>query len=394
MKILLVSPYIPWEDNASSIGGGPLSIHKTAMHLTECGHLVTVIYPTRCNLNIMKCKIPSDVPYNVVLVPDGKLIYACYSVAQAVQSLIKKQKFDILHVQSYKGILAQYLCKSYCPTIAMTHHAMVISTSFRDFSDKIFDWKWGLTYLYLERQTCRIADCVVVASEYMRKQVIENGNVPFERTRVVYNSIDREMIEEGLRIAEHKNGIPKRILFVGRLTRAKGADVLLQAMAILVKKGFDIQLDMVGPGEQKPYKAQAKRLKISPQVIFHGAVSNVRIRDFYREADIFILPSECESFGIANAEAMAFSIPVVSTRVGAIPEVVEDRVTGLLVPPNNSEKLANAIEYLIKNPDVAETMGRNGMKRVKEKFLWDKNIEKLERIYIDVRQKWIEVSRE
>lgn len=103
------------------------------------------------------------------------------------------------------------------------------------------------------------------------------------------------------------------------------------------------------------------------------------IIELYRTADIFVLPSLSEGIPVAIMEAMAMQLPVISTRITGIPEIVEDMVNGFLVNPKDPEALAKKIEYLIHHPYLREDMGKKGRKIIEEKFNLDKNVRVLEK---------------
>jgi glycosyltransferase involved in cell wall biosynthesis len=106
--------------------------------------------------------------------------------------------------------------------------------------------------------------------------------------------------------------------------------------------------------------------------------------EWYRQADLFVLPSRRESFGLVLAEAMACGLPVVATTAGAIPEVVENAATGLLVPPDHSEAFAAAVVSLMSDPGRMKGMGAAGSRRVKERFTWEKVAQRVMESYHSV----------
>jgi glycosyltransferase involved in cell wall biosynthesis len=101
----------------------------------------------------------------------------------------------------------------------------------------------------------------------------------------------------------------------------------------------------------------------------------------YAKADLFVLPSRRESFGLVLAEAMAAGLPVIATQVGAIPEVVKDGETGILVPPEDPSALANAVSDLLDHPRVMKDMGTRGRERAEKHFTWDKVAQRVVRTY-------------
>ena len=128
-----------------------------------------------------------------------------------------------------------------------------------------------------------------------------------------------------------------------------------------------------------------KKLDVEKYVGFAGFIEESMKPFYYRAADVFCLPStmSAESFGIVNLEAMACSVPIVASKVGGVPDVVKDEENGLLVQPRDSEELADAIIYLLKNEDVREKIGKNGRKKV-ENYSWEKIAEETEKVYNEV----------
>jgi glycosyltransferase involved in cell wall biosynthesis len=173
------------------------------------------------------------------------------------------------------------------------------------------------------------------------------------------------------------------ILFVGALSLYKGPDVLLKAMPKIIKEVPNTRLIFAGSGEMKEeLEMLSKRLDIEKHVKFAGFVEKKVKTMYYKAADIFCLPStmNTESFGIVNLEAMACSVPIVASNIGGIPGVVKDGENGLLVPPGDTNALADTMIYLLENEEVREKMGKNGRKKV-EDYSWEKIAEMTEKVY-------------
>ncbi len=156
---------------------------------------------------------------------------------------------------------------------------------------------------------------------------------------------------------------PPRLCFIKAHNYKYGPDILLQAMTQVVKTIPDIQLSIAGVGELTSLlRKMTTDLNLDANVRFVGFIDNAKIYDFVQEHHIMVMPSvmESESFGVAVLEASTCGRAVVASRVGGVPEVLMDGQTGILVPPTNSEKLAEAIIKLATDPELCRQMGQNG----------------------------------
>ena len=165
------------------------------------------------------------------------------------------------------------------------------------------------------------------------------------------------------------------MLSVGQLKEKKGFDYLLLACRILADRGYSFDCQIVGEGPQREYlESRIRELSLEDLVQLCGALPHRQVIEKYQQASLFVLPailaSDGDRDGIPNVipEAMTMDLPVVSTAHSAIPEVVEDKVNGLLVPPADEYALAEALEKLITNPDYAQELSSRGRKIVMDKF--------------------------
>lgn len=194
------------------------------------------------------------------------------------------------------------------------------------------------------------------------------------KIRVIYNGID----------VKHYDGLPSDPLYerrpgeivignAGRLSFQKGQDLLLQAAALLERQGLDFKLLVAGEGRlRQELEQQAVRLGITHRVAFLGFVENIKA--FMESLDIFALPSRWEGFGYALAEAMASAKPIVAFEVSSNPELVEDGVTGTLVPRDDVAGMARAILELARAPELRRAFGSAGRQRVAQKFDFETNL--------------------
>ncbi len=169
----------------------------------------------------------------------------------------------------------------------------------------------------------------------------------------------------------------RRVLFVGRLERRKGIETLLAAVPRLLAADPDLHVDLVGddtlapPGEPTFRQRFLDRHEGAPwqrRCRFHGVVSDAALERFYRDCTVLVAPSLYESFGLIYLEAMRFGKPVIGCPVGGVPEVVDDGVTGLLVPPGDAEALAAAVARVVGDPALAARLGAAGRHAVATRF--------------------------
>jgi glycosyltransferase involved in cell wall biosynthesis len=188
------------------------------------------------------------------------------------------------------------------------------------------------------------------------------------RLQVIPNGVDVEQFSGG---ALAESGQPY-VLAAGRFTRQKGFDVLLEAAATVeaVRRGR-VQILLAGDGaEDASLRQQAARLGLSDGVRFIGPVDAERMRTLYQGACAVAVPSRWEGLPLVCLEAMASGRAVVASRVDGIPDAVVEGKTGLLVPPDDPEALAHALDTLLADPGHAERLGAAGARRAREGFAW------------------------
>src|SRR5215469_4656734 len=186
------------------------------------------------------------------------------------------------------------------------------------------------------------------------------------------------------------NPDPIDLLCIGRLVSSKGQHVLLAAVEHLVKSYPNIRLRLVGDGpDREGLKRTISSKGLGRWVTLEGSVNQDRIREYYRQADIFVLPSFAEGIPVVLMEAMATEIPCVSTFVAGIPELIRNDIDGILVPPSDDQELAGAIRRLIDDPCLRRRLGAAGRGRVMEKYDLDRNIAGL----ADIFTHWIGARR-
>jgi glycosyltransferase involved in cell wall biosynthesis len=184
---------------------------------------------------------------------------------------------------------------------------------------------------------------------------------------------------------------PPKLCFIKAHRRKYGPEVLLRALKLVKKEIPDIKLTMAGEGEMTAeLKHLTGELGLDENVDFVGFIPNDRIYSLLKGHHIMVMPSvmDSESFGVAVLEASACARPVIASRVGGVPEVLDDGNTGLLVPPGNVEALAAAIVGLARDSERCLKIGEAGRELVRNRYLWEHSLDQMARLYekmIDVR---------
>ena len=215
-----------------------------------------------------------------------------------------------------------------------------------------------------ERRNVERADLVVVTSRYSADVAQREYGVPLERLAVVPEPIDLEVWDDQFWRAPRRARNGPVVLSVARMYPRKRLSDLLHAAAILRARVPGIQVRIVGRGpEWEAVSRLHAALGLGDSVALLGDLTRERLAEEYVNASVFCLPSVQEGFGIVFLEAMAAELPVVACRIAAIPEVVLDGTTGLLVGPRDPGALAEALERLIGEPALARRLGRDGRRR-------------------------------
>jgi phosphatidylinositol alpha-1,6-mannosyltransferase len=229
---------------------------------------------------------------------------------------------------------------------------------------------------FVRRQALRHANLVLSPSRATADFVATLQGVPANRVRVLPWALDPDF-ETG--IAKHSgsklpSGFPPNpvILTVGRwlaAERYKGMDTLIMALPRLLLHWPDLQLVLVGEGDDSQWLVDiARESGVSMHVHFLTGLSYGELSACYAAADIFALPSRGEGFGFVYLEAMARSKPVIGGAHGGAPEVIQDGVTGYLVQHGDSIQLATSLDAILSNPELAAQMGKRGRERVEKEF--------------------------
>ena len=288
---------------------------------------------------------------------------------QAVYVGLRLQEMGIGHVHAhFMGIAAR--------TAFWIHKFFPLTFSFTAHANDIFaprNFEVGLDKLV---DTARV---IVTVSDHAKKFLQERFPERADRIRRIYN---------GLNLAEFGradfSSAPPLILAVGRLIAKKGFADLIGACGLIAERGKSFRCEIIGEGPlENELRGQIERLNLQNRVVLPGAKQQREVRQRLAAANVFVLPSIIDPDGGMDnlptviMEAMATGLPVVSTKIGGIPEMVVENETGFLLRPGDAVALADAIEKVINNLSLAQKLGQAGCERAQELFSIEKNVREL-----------------
>jgi len=247
----------------------------------------------------------------------------------------------------------------------------------------------------VQRLACRLAHHVLVNAEAVKRWLVEDG-YDGGKISVIRNGLDpSSFVGAGGASLRTELSLPAGaplVAMVSRLNRLKGVDDFLQAAARTADRFEDVRFLIVGDNgtpDGSDYRRELERrvaqLGLERRVVFTGF--RLDVPRLLSEVAISVLPSLSEGLPNTILEAMAAGVPVVATRVGGTAELVEDGVTGLLVPPGDPAALAKAIEQLLAEPQQARRFGRAGRQRVIEEFSLERMVRQTEDLYLKLLER-------
>jgi glycosyltransferase involved in cell wall biosynthesis len=227
----------------------------------------------------------------------------------------------------------------------------------------------------IEKVRLSFADLIITSSEYSKSEIVSLGINP-DKVHILSPGLDRDKFNI---LSSSSKSDSKKILCVGNYVSRKGIIYLIEAFSQIERQDFTLHLVGNRKNNSSYYnqlKNAVEKLKLTECVVFHDGSDQENIKQLYASADIFVLPSFKETFGIVFLEAMHHGLPIITTNVSAMPELIEQNQNGFLVPPADSQALAKAISKLIENPNLIEKMGEIGRKKVATSYYWEQTFSK------------------
>jgi len=340
--------FVSFEYPPNVQGGAGVYAFNITQELSKLGHDVVVFTPKigevdeeeqiAENLKIKRIKIDTIIPLKA------------FQFWLNLPGVFRKteNKFDVIH---FNGISYWFLKKkiSIAPHIVTIHHLVTDAIKNNNLSliSRIKDIRGenNLILPFIEKRCVNCADRIIAVSEYTKNRIIDEHSIMSSKISVIYNGIDLNgnsfSKEELEKVKEQFNIKKPTILFVGRIDDPrKNLNLLLENLKKVLEK-IDAVLLIIGKGDQKDIRKNAKLLGISNNIIIAGFVDDITLKKCYKICDVYVCTSRLEGFGMTILEAMFAEKPIVATNVGAIPEIIGNY--GTLVNLQDNDAISNAI---------------------------------------------------
>lgn len=299
-------------------------------------------------------------------------------VARNFQRFGNQRRYDIVHDNQClgPGLLA---IRKHTPVVATIHHPITVDRRIAHDNARTAGQRFGLHrwYSFVDAQlkVSRKLDRILTVSQAASDDVQREYALERHRIRVVGNGINLDVFRPMPEISR----VPEQLITtLSADSPLKGFRYLLEALALLRAKRPSLRLKVIGsPGHETGTTERVKQLGVGDMIEFTGRVENEDIARAYAKSTLAVVPSLYEGFGFPAGEAMASEVPVISSRGGALPEVVgEDGACGVLVPPQSGTALAHGIDALLDQPERRLAMGKAGRERVLREFTWRRAAER------------------
>ena len=296
----------------------------------------------------------------------------------SLYKLFKEEDFTIIHTHSSKaGLLARLAAVlNKTPIVIHTIHGF----AFNDFMN-------GLKknfFIYLEKLLAKWTDVLITVSNLNKKKIIDLNIAHENKIKNIYSGIDLSLFtnKRNDEFRKELNLENDHLLLgsVGRLSNQKDPITMIEAFGIISKPFPNAHLALVGDGELKgKILEKIDQLKLNDRIHLTGNKNNPW--SVYHSMDLFIMSSIYEGLGRSITEALSCGVPVVCTDVEGVPEIVRDNITGILVPPKDSNKLADGIIRTLNDMETAKKMAEEGRRFVNDNFDVNKMVNDIDSIY-------------
>lgn len=382
--------FLTWEYPPKISGGGGRYAEEVTERLAKSGHRVFVFSPNKVESrfsNLTHVQVP------IINLPFLRLITFWLNLAFIFKFMDLRVGFDLIHVNEYVDFLLLKFLTKELPRVLTVHHLASevvevlkppIIRRLKNLGSEI-----GIAPL-LEKTSIRRADHIITVSENTRKSLIKRYNVSLGKVERIYNGFNWDVSKvctQDKKDEQEPNDDKINILFVGRLEERKGLNFLLESLSLAKETcNFKFQFIAAGRGNLKKFNTVTKQLNLSDEVEFRGFVDEGELEKLYRTADIFVLPSKVEGFGLVLLEAIQRGLPVICTNEGGMPELIKYYNRGNIIRYGDKERLVSTILEIIELIREKKLPQPN-IEKIKEKFNWKRNVKEVINVYKNMMHK-------
>jgi len=298
--------------------------------------------------------------------------------------LCRKVKPDVIHAHDWLVSPSAISLKQYVNTpLILTVHSTEVGRAqglHGPDSFTIDGFEWWATYE---------AHRVIVTSEAMKNEVSDHFKLPKNKIETIPNAVDLKTFEISVdrQSVRRKYVAPneKMVLFTGRLTPQKGVEYLVHAVPLILQRDPEAKIVVVGEGWLRDgLENLVRSIGCQNKVLFTGFLPERDLEEIMVSADVLVMPSVYEPFGIVALEGMAAGVPVVASRTGGLAEVINHGQTGILVYPRNPESIAWGINQVLSDQSYAQQLIKNAKDKLRNVYSWDAVAEKTIMLYEEV----------
>lgn len=377
MKIVMLTPYF-----YPHTGGTEKYVKDLSIQLVKNGHDVTVI---SCNVPRAKKAKKEEVIDGVKIKRLPAIDFLYYLPVTLSFNLKMLEGYDLVHIHCPPHSFVRAVAgKVKIPVVTTFHCDITVTGQFFGvpiprFITQGFE---ALMNWYADRFIPKADEIISTSESYASTSpVIKDMPRNIIPIGVYHDKLDESIKKQGIDPLKEKK---KQILFLGRLAANKGIKYLVSAMPKILSSHPDAKLVICGEGEEKPSIVnQIKSLGLEGNITFYGTVDLDTLSRLYATSSVFVLPSinRLEAFGIVQLEAMACYTPVVASDIPGVNSVMDIGKSGLLVPKEDPDSIADAVIKIIGNPETIRQMGARGRQLVETKYDWPIISKEVEAVY-------------
>ena len=383
---------LSWEYPPNIVGGLSRHVDELSNFLAKKGADIVIVTPEiaggqliekKNGVNIVRVQIqiPAAGFYNWIFLMN-------HFFGKTIPKLIKEGgPFDVIHAHDWMVVPAANEATHYTSSpLVVTFHSMEYKRSQGSQtleSRMIESLEWWGSYE---------ASKLIVCSDSMKRDVTQRFNVAPTKVDVIPNGIDPERFNQktDVSITRENYGVywkEQMILFVGRLATQKGCEYLIRAMPQILSR-HNAKLIIVGDGPSRSYlESEVNRLGLSSRVKFTGFLSDQEMSKLMKSADVLVVPSVYEPFGIVALEGMIAGVPVVASNVDGLSEIIRHEENGLHVYPADSSSISWGIDRILSDHRLAEHLKTKGRECIEKDFSWSVIAEKTMTLYKNLLDK-------